>query len=308
MAAAFGEELAFLKTQALALRNVPLTFGNDYQPALEDLPKRIAIFPIPVPPPPTKAQPSPSSSSDTIPIVVKSTKPPLTFQLTVSPTDTIAQIKAQLEKQYPRAPTADLQRLLLKGKVLADSKLLKEYPISDSTTITLMTKPGSAWTGEERKESEPVAASPVGEVVATEPEKFAAPKPTASSSASLSTARLGHGRSLSGAADSMPLPTLTLSPNPSPDNQNVDLALAVELDLQNDQVRGMTPKLEAYQQVMVDPEFWGRMLEFLKREFKTPDDAVRAWEDFFVASKGNLTAHQIAKIRDVTGIVSMAGF
>lgn len=42
----FGEELAFLKTQAVVLRNIPLTFSNDYQPPLEDVPKRIPFFPV----------------------------------------------------------------------------------------------------------------------------------------------------------------------------------------------------------------------------------------------------------------------
>lgn len=42
----FGEELAFLKTQALALQNIPVTFDNDYQPALADVPKRVLPFQV----------------------------------------------------------------------------------------------------------------------------------------------------------------------------------------------------------------------------------------------------------------------
>ncbi|KAG8932225.1 hypothetical protein FRC01_000091 [Tulasnella sp. 417] len=79
-----------------------------------------------------------------IPIVIKSTKPPLSFDFTVHPTDTVSRIKLPLEKEHLRAPTADSQRLLIKGKVLADHQLSKEYPIStDSSSPTLTTKPGS---------------------------------------------------------------------------------------------------------------------------------------------------------------------
>ncbi|KAG8932228.1 hypothetical protein FRC01_000094, partial [Tulasnella sp. 417] len=271
---------------------------------------------VAVPPPPSKSQtasgssisttdPSSSATAGGIPIVIKSTKPPLSFNLTVHPTDTVSQIKLQLEKEHLRAPTADSQRLLIRGKVLADNKLLKEYPIStDSsspTTITLMTKPGSTWAGEER------AAAPAGVVIA-EPESFAAPAPSGSKLPAPTSAK-GHGRSLSGAADTMPLPSLTLSPTPSPDGQTpgVDLALAVELDMQPDPPRGSTPTQDAYTSIIADPEFWGRLSEFLLKEFKTESDADRAWEQFFLVSKSSLTAHQIAKIRDVTGKSAMAG-
>ncbi|KAG8930538.1 hypothetical protein FRC00_005476, partial [Tulasnella sp. 408] len=63
----------------------------------------------------------------------------------------------------------------------------------------------------------------------------------------------------------------------------------------------------AYTHVLCDPEFWGRLSDFLKKEFKTESDAERAWEQFFLVSKSSLTAHQIAKIRDVTGNSAMAG-
>lgn len=42
----FGEELAFLKTQALVVRNIPITLPNDYQPALADVPRRVPIFQV----------------------------------------------------------------------------------------------------------------------------------------------------------------------------------------------------------------------------------------------------------------------
>lgn len=44
-----------------------------------------------------------------------------------------------------------------------------------------------------------------------------------------------------------------------------------------------------------------------RSEFINESDAVHAFEDYLRASKGSLTANEIAKIRDHTGIVGMAG-
>jgi hypothetical protein len=51
------------------------------------------------------------------------------------------------------------------------------------------------------------------------------------------------------------------------------------------------------------------MIQFFSRtEFSNKDDDVsRAFEDFFCASKGALTANEIAKIRDEVGVTGMAG-
>jgi UV excision repair protein RAD23 len=318
--AQLGEELAFLKTQALALRKIPLTLPNDYQPALEDFPKRVLPFQITLLPPPTKVPPSDPSSSGANPspsslsqrgsaaLVIKSTKPSLTFNLNVHPTDTIAQIKAQLAAEHPRAPSADDQRLLLKGKVLADAKLLKEYPISASlsepTLITLMAKPGSNWTGEERTSPPAGEFAPPAGIVASEPATIA--KPVARNLARPGT---GHTRSLSGAADEMPVPSVTLSPTPDTGSPKRTPAVQLDMDLNMiaDPPRAMTPTAEGFYHIVSDPAFWQRLMDFLNKEFRTPEDAQRAWEDFFLASKGHLSAHEIAKIRDVTGVVAMAG-
>jgi len=312
--ASFGEELAFLKTQALALQHIPLTFANDYQPPLSEIPKKVLPFQITILPPPTKSQPTnplasdpssstgASSSSDSITLIIKSTKPSITFKLTAHPTDTIAHIKAQLASENPRAPASEDQRFLLKGKVLADNKLLKEYPISEPTNITLMSKQGSNWTGEERT----VSASPIPSPTTTaEPETIAKPAPK-----NLSRPVASHSRSLSGAADEMPVPSLTISPTPdgSPKGKpHPTMSLDMDLTMMSDPPRAMTPTVEGFYHVISDPEFWQNLLIFLNKEFKTPDDAQKAWEDFFLTSKTHLTAHEIAKIRDVTGIVAMAG-
>lgn len=44
-----------------------------------------------------------------------------------------------------------------------------------------------------------------------------------------------------------------------------------------------------------------------RSEFINDSDAIRAFEDYLRASKGSLTPNEIAKIRDHTGVVGMAG-
>jgi len=287
--AQFGEELAFLKTQCAALRHIPVTFHDDYQPPLSDQPRRVPIFNIPLPAPPaTKAGPSNADSDSEIELTVKSTKPALTFHLKAHTTDSISTIKSLLASQ-PRAPQASDQRLLLKGKVLLDSKLLKEYTLPNPLVITLMSKPGSTWDG-----------SDVPAPVTVEPENFAAPSP---SKLTTGPPQGKHGRSLSGNADQMAIPSLKLSPTASP---SVDLSRA--MDLEGEPVpRTRTPTAEGYHQIITDPEFWVKLLTFLKGEFRTDEDATTCWESWFLASKEVLTPTQIAKVRDVTGIMSMGG-
>ena len=46
---------------------------------------------------------------------------------------------------------------------------------------------------------------------------------------------------------------------------------------------------------------------FYRGEFANRADAAAAWEDFFNASKGQLSVSEIAKIRDNIGVIGMAG-
>lgn len=48
-------------------------------------------------------------------------------------------------------------------------------------------------------------------------------------------------------------------------------------------------------------------MDICRQEFTTDDDALQAWEEFLRASKGSLTASEIAKIRDYVGVMGMAG-
>ncbi|KAG8924664.1 hypothetical protein FRC03_003344 [Tulasnella sp. 419] len=300
-----GEELAFAKTFIQSISSIPLAFTDDFQPALEDVPRKVQVFPIEILPPPEKKLKSSSApgSQGGFTLTIKSTKPPLTFQVTgVQPSDSVQQLKSALAEQHLRAPLPDSQRLLLKGKVLSDSKLLKEYSIDHTSTLTLMAKQGAEWTGDERsKISESPRISQPAEIVVAHP-SLAAPKP--------SKPHAQHTRSTSsgGLADQMEVPSLVLSPTPGANDTKespVSLKLDTDLNSQPDPPRSRTPN--SYHTVISSPEFWSNLREFLRSQFKNGDDADAAWEEFFLASKAHLTPHQIALVRDVTGVVAMAG-
>lgn len=98
---------------------------------------------VPLQPPPPVAESSSKPTSLTLEI--KCSKPALSFSLSCSSTLTIAALKQQLRTENPEtAPAVDDQRWLVKGKVLADTKLLKEYDLP-TKTITLMLKPGATY-------------------------------------------------------------------------------------------------------------------------------------------------------------------
>jgi len=205
----------------------------------------------------------------------------LSFPLTVTTTDTIASIKQQLARQ-PRAPPADIQRLLLKGKALVDTKLLKEYGVTDGVIVNLMTKPGSTWDGTERM----------------------VPMTVDTATAQKTSSALPHVWSGQGTIPSLvicPLPSSSGSPSSRP------APIPLELDTTFPPVPQAAPEASAFHTTISSPGFWDRMHLFLRTEFSNKDDACAAFEQFLVASKGSLTVGEIAKIRDQVGVVGMAG-
>lgn len=213
------------------------------------------------------------TSPDTVTITFKSAKPSLSFPLTVSTTDTISTIKKQLASQ-PHAPPADIQRLLLKGKALADAKLLKEYGITDGVIVNLMTKPGSHW------DSTQTAPSTTATASTPQPSD----KPLVIPSLVISS-----------------LPSSSGSPAPRP------APIPLELDTTFPQVQQAGPEASTFHTTISSPGFWDRLHLFLRTEFASKDDAGAAFEQFLIASKGSLTVGEIAKIRDQVGVVGMAG-
>jgi hypothetical protein len=332
---ATDEERAFATTLLNTLGTQPVIYPDDYQQPPQNFLKKIPVVPvrphctlrialdssfsgvqISLPDPPRKNDaPAPAgelfriaqhdldhdnnpcsnrTASDTISVTFKCLKPLKTFTLSVQPTDAISEIKNQLASQSG-APPADSQRLLLKGKALVSSKLLKEYDVKDGDTINLMVKPGFAW--------DP-AGGPPPLLVETAP----TPQPT------LGTSSRRHQR----------IPSVVLTPSPSPTTEKpVDIPLTLDT-VSDDRMSGI--ELSSYHNVLARPTFWSKFLHFVKyaslcsmfhhasltsvldrSEFENEEDVNQAFEDFFCVSKGTLTAFEIAKIRDELGIIGMAG-
>lgn len=239
--------------------------------------------------------------------MVKSLKPPKTYTLAVQSSDTIVDIKSYLASQ-PGAPPVDVQRLLLKGKALADAKLLKEYNIKDGDTVNLMVKPGYEW--------DQVLESPKLDFPASVSETPGKNSPSSALDPTPTRPTDRHRR----------VPSVILSPSPNslaPLREGAFVEVAISLDDED-----ILPPVQApptpYQNVISSPEFWGDLLDFLRSVntsfivvcgYSTTDssrftsrlDVDNAFEEFFRASKGSLTAHQIARIRDHLGITGMAG-
>ncbi|KAH9932937.1 ubiquitin-domain-containing protein [Fomitopsis serialis] len=271
-------ELAFVKTFVNNLSSQPVTYADDFQQPSERSLRKVPVLPVcelPCPTPAAVISTSPRTGS--LSITFKSIKPPKSYSLSVQPTDPVSDIKAQLASE-PGAPPADAQRLLLKGKALADSKLLQEYSIKEGDTVTLMVKPGFDWDPSKMSTS-------LAPVTAPTPQKARAGSITLLPEQPSRT-RGGHGRT----------PSIVL----------IDIPLV--LDTSNiPELSQSGASNTPYHTTVAQPAFWEHLYAFLKVEFPNGSDAAQAWEDFFCASKGSLSVSEIAKIRDRVGVTGMAG-
>ncbi|KAK7044453.1 hypothetical protein R3P38DRAFT_3431846 [Favolaschia claudopus] len=134
-------------------------------------------------------------------------------------------------------PSVSAQRLLFKGKALADAKLVKEYPnLLSGETVNLVLKPTTSSTTE---------ASPAMDTLP-------APKPTLStgdrpvvSAAEAAAHPRRHTR----------IPSVVLFPSPSHDNAAGFPAASPGLP---------AAELSTYHEKLAEPEFWEALLVFLK--------------------------------------------
>ncbi len=262
------------------------------------------------------ARSGPDLLSALINITFKSSKPAQAYTLSIQPTDTISAIKSQLAS-VPGAPPADVQRLLLKGKVLADNKLLQEYGIKDGDTVNLMVKQGFHWNP---------AAVPIARTASPAPVSNDSLQTKADENVTLTPelpkSKRGHSR----------VPSVVLSPSPSltatTNEKIVDIPLLLDASNIPTSLSAAGHSNTPYHSKLSQPAFWGRLHEFLRcvlvflvtflseymltavlssGEFPNHSDAEQAWEDFFCVSKGNLSVSEIAKIRDNVGFTGMAG-
>jgi len=212
----------------------------------------------------------PNSHPDVLNLTVKSLKPPLSFTITAQPTDTIADLKTLVSKSSSSAPSTDSQRLLLKGKALSDTKLVKEYAITDGATLTLMLKAPTA------------AATPAPE-----------PVPAAAAAAPPMSPRAGP--------PSPAPPSLTISTEIDGQQGTSTPMTDANIDVPP---HGPQPQISsaAFHNTLADPQFWQRIHALCVGEFALEDDADAAWETFLVSMKQWLSAGEAAKIRDVVGV------
>lgn len=158
----------------------------------------------------------------------------------MQPTDTVSEVKASLASQ-PHAPPAEAQRLLLKGKALADAKLLKEYGVKGGDTINLMLKPGFDW--------DPANVS--------SPSKPSTTKMTLSALPEIQVPQ-GHRRT----------PSIVLSPSPSVvslEQEGKPHDIDLTLDTSLIPTASMSPAARStYQTIISVPEFWDRLYSFLR--------------------------------------------
>lgn len=201
-------------------------------------------LPAPLPPPI-----STSFRTGSLSITFKSIKPPKSFALSVQPTDTVSDIKAQLASE-PGAPPADAQRLLLKGKALADNKLLQEYTIKDGDTVTLMVKPGFDW------DPSKMSALPAPSVATPAPQKVEGQHITLLPEQPART-RGGHGRT----------PSIVLSPSPStsptPGEKLADIPLLLDTSNIPEPSKSGAP-ITPYHGTISQPVFWENLYNFLQ--------------------------------------------
>lgn len=218
---------------------------------------------------------------------IKSLKPALKLNVEASLSDSVADLKKQINAAG--GPPADAQRLLLKGKVLADSKLLKEYDLTDGATIMLMSKPGGA---------SPPAAAP-------------APSPS-------ETLAAGGAGAVAGATAGAKRDHPTLSPLQTPDPTTPDAKHArnkpptPQLTVTTDggepgdlyESRGPPSPVQStkFHSVVSDPTFWQKIHALCHDEFQHARDADDVFDTFLTSMKNRLTANEAAKIRDVVGV------
>ncbi|KAG2188024.1 hypothetical protein INT44_000775 [Umbelopsis vinacea] len=100
------------------------------------------------------SQSTTENAAATIKVTVKTLKPASQFEIfNLKLTDTIATLKDRISQQ--RSIPMKQQRLLIKGKVLNDTKPLAEYAITDGTVVHLMIRAPAT-----ESKSEPTPASP----------------------------------------------------------------------------------------------------------------------------------------------------
>ncbi|WWC87550.1 uncharacterized protein L201_002440 [Kwoniella dendrophila CBS 6074] len=272
-----NEERAFIKRYTEGLSSHKVEYPADFSTPLENRPRKVAVVGVEVAEPPSsEGMDVDTPSQDSVTVTIKCLKPSLTLPITANLTDTVTDLKSQIAKSSSSAPSVDSQRLLLKGKALTDTKLLKEYDIKDGATIHLMVKLVTS--------SAPSTELKANELTSNE---ATFPPPSSSSPAPPALTITTSIDESSNPGTSMPL-------------TNIDSA-APPL--------GPQPQVSSssFHNTISDPQFWQKIHALCVSEFPLEDEADAAWETFLISMKGRLSAGEAAKIRDVVGVTGMGG-
>ncbi|KAJ7711412.1 hypothetical protein B0H14DRAFT_3099340 [Mycena olivaceomarginata] len=259
-------EVAFLRVYLNTLTSQPIVYKDDYQQPPENSLKRVPVLQVDIAPSTASACPcrfyfclDPDSH-------LQVPQAPASFTLSVHPTDSILAVKQRLAEQPNGLPVA-AQRLLLKGKALADAKLVKEYPLADKDTVNLVLKAVSTPAPSDTTMSD--APPPTLTLSTPTPAPAGTGDRPVVSAAQAAAHPRRHTR----------IPSVVLSPSPSAEHVT-DITLTLDAD-------GGFPSEEINAcQTLAEPAFWEGLLQFLNTSFPSPPDAARV---------GTLTASGVAR-------------
>ncbi|KNZ55724.1 hypothetical protein VP01_25g6 [Puccinia sorghi] len=296
------DEINTVKRHLQALCKQQLKLANEHTSSLESRPRKVNCPQISLsePPAPLSTEPN-AASSEPIKITIKSLKPPLTFSIACSPSSTISELKKLLCESNSSAPPVEAQRLVYKGKALADNKLLKEYEaIQTGETIHLMIKPDSAAAN--------LAFSDRPSSVIVEPGTPISEKTLANATADSGSAKDAEPKL------AMKIPKITMEVDGSDSSEQPIISRSRSGSVHTNPL--YSPHLgisESFKTVVTSDQFWIGTRQFLESQFAGPVDgpgeanARQLWEHWFNSSKEWLSPSEIARIREATGISGMAG-
>lgn len=211
-------------------------------------------------------------------LTVKSLKPALSFPVKIAPSDSIQQLKATVASSSSTAPKPEFQRLLLKGKALADAKLVKEYGITGGAVVNMVLKPG--WDDVPKAGSE-LGGDPTstGATITKEP----VPPPGAIPSLTISDADpAAEGTTSTSAFPPRPVTTLDISNSAGGP--------------------GLSNSTSEFHNTIADPDFWKKVYALCQSEFISEQEADGCWHAFLGGVRARLSPGEIAKIQDAVGV------
>ncbi|GAA5824060.1 hypothetical protein JCM11251_001505 [Rhodosporidiobolus azoricus] len=276
---ALAGELNSIKTTADLLASQKLRYSHNYVPPIEERPRKATLVNVPVCEPPSTSSTGDADagpSTDAIKLTIKSLKPPLTFTLSARPTSTISDLKAQLSSSESSAPPPEAQRWVLKGKVLGDSRLLKEFPVEEGSTINLMVT----------KAVSPAAAPPLGTPMDEDPseETPSVPALTLSEPSSAAAPSSAAPPALKVDLDALPMSTSASTQNPAH--------------------AGLS---DSFLSSVSSPDLWQEVRDVVEKRFETAAEAQKVWEAMFGGAREWISPNQKALVREKVGYSAMGG-